>query len=172
MIALLVADRDPLDRRAHAAVAHGETIGRVVVLRVAAALALQHQGKRRIAADVDPRDVVHLEGDFQRHARPRYLRVSGPMYHAALPSARRIDAGEMARQAARERDDHVETQVEAGRGRMARKPERGGAGDAPAAGAGVTASIASAIVGRCFTSTKAMVRPRRTMRSISPAGVL
>ncbi len=44
--------------------------------RVAAPLALQHQREGGIAADVDPGDVVHLEGDFQRH-RLRLSRTPG-----------------------------------------------------------------------------------------------
>ena len=44
-----------------------EMVRRVIEQVVAAPLRLQHQREGRIAADVDPRDVVHLDGDFERH---------------------------------------------------------------------------------------------------------
>ena len=38
-----------------------------VAAPVAAALTLEHQGKGRVAGDVEAGDVVHLEGDVERH---------------------------------------------------------------------------------------------------------
>ena len=63
MVAFPVAHLHRLHPREDARVAHGEAVRRVVMERVAAGLCLQHQGEGRVACDVDPGNVVHLDGD-------------------------------------------------------------------------------------------------------------
>ncbi len=53
--------------RRHLAVAQREPVGRVIGQRVGARLRFQQQRERRIAADIDPLDRVHLHGDVQAH---------------------------------------------------------------------------------------------------------
>jgi hypothetical protein len=67
MAALLVLHRHRLDAGEDLAVHHGEPVGRVVEERVPAPLRFQHQRESRVAGDVDGRDVIHLDGDFERH---------------------------------------------------------------------------------------------------------
>ena len=69
MVALLVAHLERLHRREHLAVRQRQPVGRVIGERMAAALRLQQQRERRIAADVDPLDRVHLHGDLQGHVQ-------------------------------------------------------------------------------------------------------
>ena len=65
MIADLVADGERLHRGDHVAAAQRQLVRRIVGQRVAARLRFQQQRKSRIAADVDARDGVHLDGDVQ-----------------------------------------------------------------------------------------------------------
>ena len=74
MIAGLVAHGQQLHRRHQLLAAQRELVRRVIGKLVAALLRFQHQRKGRIAADVDTRDGVHLDGDIQFHAG---VRVSG-----------------------------------------------------------------------------------------------
>src|SRR5258706_63921 len=67
MIALNVTHLHRLDAGQYLAAAEQQAVGRVVELRVAAPLSLQHQREGRVAPDFQPGDVVHLEGDGQRH---------------------------------------------------------------------------------------------------------
>src|SRR5438105_4389103 len=80
-------------------------------------------------------------------------------------------AGEMLGPTPRRGDDHVEAEVEIAGGGVGGEPHRGGAGDAPAT-CRSHGHVASSWVSRRLTSTKAICRPRRTIRSISPTGVL
>ncbi len=50
---------------------HRHAVGRVIAEPMAARLRFQQQRERRIAADVDPLDRVHLNRDAQRHGRVR-----------------------------------------------------------------------------------------------------
>ena len=63
MVADLVAHGQHLDRGHQLLAAQRELVGGVVGQRVAALLRFQQQRKGRIAADVDARDGVHLDGD-------------------------------------------------------------------------------------------------------------
>ncbi len=67
VVALVLAHRDRLDGRPDMPIAHCQTVGCVVIEEMAALLGLEHQRKGRIAADDDPRDMVHLDGDFEGH---------------------------------------------------------------------------------------------------------
>ncbi len=67
MVALLVAHRHLLDAGENLAAEHGQPVGRIVEKRVAAALRLQRQREAGVAGNRHGRDVVHLDGDFQRH---------------------------------------------------------------------------------------------------------
>ena len=67
MIADLVAHIERLGGGEHLALPHREPVGRVIGQRVAARLGLQKQREGRIAADVDPLDRVHLDGDVEAH---------------------------------------------------------------------------------------------------------
>ena len=67
MVAGDVAHRERPHRGGHLAVAQRQPVGRVIGQRMAAALRFQQQRERRIAADVDPLDRVHLHGDVQAH---------------------------------------------------------------------------------------------------------
>jgi len=67
VIALLVADRDGLDPRLDAPVPQGKPVRRVVVEGVTPPLAFEHQGEGRVAPDVEARNMVHLDGDLERH---------------------------------------------------------------------------------------------------------
>ena len=67
MIADLVAHGQHLDRRHQFLAAQRELVRGVVGKAVAALLRFQQQRKGRIAADVDTRDGVHLDGDIQFH---------------------------------------------------------------------------------------------------------
>ena len=67
MIAGLVAHGQHLNRRHQFLAALRELVRRVVGNPVAALLRFQQQRKGRIAADVDTRDGVHLDGDIQFH---------------------------------------------------------------------------------------------------------
>ena len=66
-----VAHLERLHGRGHFAVAQDEAVGGVVGEAMAAGLRLQQQRERRIAADVDPLDRVHLHGDVQAHGSMR-----------------------------------------------------------------------------------------------------
>ena len=67
MIADLVAHGQRLHWRHQLLATQRELVRRVIGNRMAALLRLQQQRKGRIAADVDPRDGVHLDGDIQFH---------------------------------------------------------------------------------------------------------
>jgi hypothetical protein len=67
MVAGGIAHLQRPHRRRDLVVALHQPVGRVIAERMAAALRLQQQRKRRIAADVDPFDRVHLHGDVQAH---------------------------------------------------------------------------------------------------------
>ena len=67
MIAGLVAHGEHLDRRDQLLAAQRELVRRVIGQPVAALLRFQQQREGRIAADVDARDGVHLDGDVQFH---------------------------------------------------------------------------------------------------------
>ena len=74
MIADLVAHGEQLHRRHQFLAAQRELVRRVIGKAVAALLRFQQQREGRIAADVDARDGVHLDGDIQFHIG---VRVSG-----------------------------------------------------------------------------------------------
>jgi len=65
--ALLVAHGKRLQRGEDAAALHGEAVGRVVEQAVAATLRFETERKGGVAGDGDRRDVVHLDGDVERH---------------------------------------------------------------------------------------------------------
>ena len=67
MIADLVAHGQQLHRRHQLLAAQRELVRRVIGKAVAALLRFQQQREGRIAADVDTRDGVHLDGDIQFH---------------------------------------------------------------------------------------------------------
>ena len=67
MIAFPVAHRQRLDGRDHLGAAQRQPVRRVIGERVAAPLCLEQQRKGGIAADIDPCDRVHLDGDVQGH---------------------------------------------------------------------------------------------------------
>ncbi len=69
MIADFVTHRQRLHRRHQFLALQGKFIGRVVGQPVPALLCFQQQREGRIAADVDARDRVHLDGDFSGPAR-------------------------------------------------------------------------------------------------------
>ena len=69
MIAHLVAHGERLHRRHQLFAAQRQLVRRVIGQPVAALLRLQQQREGRIAADVDARDGVHLDGDVQFHKR-------------------------------------------------------------------------------------------------------
>jgi hypothetical protein len=78
VIAGLVAHAQGLDRRHQFLAAQRELVRRVIGQAVAALLRLQEQRKGRIAADVDARDGVHLDGDVEFHVlRPGVGSVGG-----------------------------------------------------------------------------------------------
>ena len=84
MVAGLVAHGQHLDRRHQLLAAQRELVRRVIGQPVAALLRLQQQRKGRIAADVDARDGVHLDGDVQFHGRVRELSVGMGMSGAGV----------------------------------------------------------------------------------------
>ena len=67
----MVADDIAHDERPHRGrdftVPHGELGGRVIGQRIGAVLRFQQQRECRVAADVDPFDRIHLDGDIQAH---------------------------------------------------------------------------------------------------------
>ena len=67
MVAGNVAHRERPYRGRYFAVAQREPVGRVIGQRIGALLRLEQQRERRIAADVDPLDRIHLDGDVQAH---------------------------------------------------------------------------------------------------------
>ena len=67
VIAELVAHIERLHGREHAVAALGELVGGVIGQLVAARLRFQQQREGGIAADIDPLDRVHLDGDIQGH---------------------------------------------------------------------------------------------------------
>ena len=67
MVALLVAHRERPHGRKQRAVAQRHPVGRVIGELVAARLRFEQEGEGRIAADIDPLDRVHLDGDEERH---------------------------------------------------------------------------------------------------------
>ena len=77
VIAGLVAHGEKLDRRHQLLALQRELVGRVVGQPVAALLRFQQQREGRIAADVDARDGVHLDGDVQFHAGVRKFAFEG-----------------------------------------------------------------------------------------------
>jgi len=68
VIARLVAHAERLHMSDNIVAAQRQFVGREIRQRVAAPLRLQEQRECRIAANVDPRDGVHLDGDVQYHA--------------------------------------------------------------------------------------------------------
>ncbi len=159
MIALDIAHLDPLDTGADNTVGHRQAVRRVVVLLMAAPLAHQHQREGRVAADVNPGDMVHLEGDLQATCwLPENL--PPPEYHAA-PSASNAP---MIWRGSRHGTATITSR------RSSRSAACGCFASHKAAArptrlrpVGVAASAASASVGRAFTSTKAT--PSRAQRS-------
>ena len=71
MVAGFVAHGQHLNRRDQLLAAQRQLVGRVIGQPVAALLRLQQQRKGRIAADVDARDGVHLDGDVEFHGGSR-----------------------------------------------------------------------------------------------------
>ena len=69
MVAGDIAHHQRPHRGRHLAVAQAQAIGRVIGQRVGALLRFQQQRKRRIAADIDPLDRIHLHGDVQTHGQ-------------------------------------------------------------------------------------------------------
>ena len=67
MVAGLVAHIERLHGREYPVAALGELVGGVIGQLVAAGLGFQHQCEGGIAADIDPLDRVHLDGDIQGH---------------------------------------------------------------------------------------------------------
>ena len=80
MVADFVAHGELLHRRHQLLAAQRKLVGSVIREAVAALLCLQEQRKGRIAADVDTRDGVHLDGDIQFHEG---VRVSGGFLSSA-----------------------------------------------------------------------------------------
>jgi hypothetical protein len=74
MVPFLVAHVQRLHRRKETRPTQRQAIGRVIRDFVISPLRLQQQGKRGIAANVDPFDRIHLNGDFQAHLRPATVR--------------------------------------------------------------------------------------------------
>jgi hypothetical protein len=70
MVAGFVTYRQGLNGREDAALDLRQPVRRVVGQAVPACLRLEQHRKRRVAADVDPLDRVHLHGDIQRHCAP------------------------------------------------------------------------------------------------------
>jgi hypothetical protein len=67
MVAGFVAHRDRPYARRNLAVTQHQLFGRVIGERMAARLRFQKQGKSGIAANIDPFDWIHLNGDIQGH---------------------------------------------------------------------------------------------------------
>ena len=88
MVALHVANGHGLDARHDLAVAERQPVGRVVEQLVAAPLRFQRQREAGVARNVDGGDVVHLDGDVERHvSAPRKVRqaVATSMYSQVRP---------------------------------------------------------------------------------------
>ena len=66
-LALLVAHGHFLDAGKDLSAQQRQPVRRVVEERVAAPLRFERQRERRVAGDVDRRNMVHLDGDLQRH---------------------------------------------------------------------------------------------------------
>ena len=119
MVARNVAHGDRLDARLDATVAEREALGRVVEEDVAAPRRFQHEREGGIAADVDAGDVVHLEGDGERHGyllgRPLIPRRAGKRQLSPRRAPFAEGGDEMDRQAPGCGDDDVEALVEPGR---------------------------------------------------------
>ena len=77
VIADLVADGERLHRCDDVLSVQGKLIRGVVGEDVAAPLRLQQEGECGIAAHIDARDGIHLDGDFQAHALVSGLGFSG-----------------------------------------------------------------------------------------------
>ena len=69
MVAGDIAHHQRPHRGRHFAVAQAQPVGRVIGQRVGARLRFQQQRERRIAADIDPLDRIHLHGDVQAHGQ-------------------------------------------------------------------------------------------------------
>ncbi len=69
MVAGDVAHHQRPHRGRHFAVAQRQPVGRVIGQRMGARLRFQQQCERRIAADIDPLDRIHLHGDVQAHGQ-------------------------------------------------------------------------------------------------------
>src|SRR5579872_1618075 len=67
MVAGFVAHRERLHARRNSTVTHHKLLGCVIEQRMAARLRFQKQCKSGIAANIDPFDRIHLDGDIQWH---------------------------------------------------------------------------------------------------------
>jgi hypothetical protein len=91
MIPGLVAQLDRLGICENAVAALREPVGRIIGQTMPAGLRFQHQGKSGIAADIDPLDRVHLDGNIEGHEPDLLIRsFSANLWlinacHAAFP---------------------------------------------------------------------------------------
>src|SRR5688572_15115650 len=67
MIARRIADLYRLEPRLDMSIAQRQPFRRRMKQPVPAPLGFEHQGKRRIAGDLDASDMVHLDGDGEIH---------------------------------------------------------------------------------------------------------
>ena len=127
MIAGLVAHGEHLDRRHQLLAAQRQLVRRVIGQPVAALLRFQQQRKGRIAADVDARDRVHLDGDIQFHGAGPQVGSVGEGSQVLASNAANRWRGRSPR-----RNQHgVETQIEFGMFGMRHQPRLRGIDDAP-----------------------------------------
>jgi hypothetical protein len=92
VVALVVADLHRLHRSVDLAVDKGEPVRRVIGNRMFPALRFQQQCEGRIAADVDPFDRVHLNGDVKAPA-VCHVRIPGLWDDARARSDRSLGRG-------------------------------------------------------------------------------
>ena len=88
MIAGRVAHRERPHAGRHFAVAHRQMVGRIIGQRVAAGLRLQQQRESGIAADIDPLDRIHLDGDVQGHGSSDSVTGVKQRTRSARPAAK------------------------------------------------------------------------------------
>ncbi len=74
VISGLVLDRQRMPAREQLPAVEGEVGRRVIEYLVPAPLRFEQDRERRIAADIDPLDRVHLAGDAEGHGGPGFVR--------------------------------------------------------------------------------------------------